>query len=58
METRDLCFCTLCQGRGLDKYDRLCTKCMGTGLEHDTVAERRELASHELNYVYRRPDYR
>lgn len=58
METRDPKYCTLCQGRGLDKYDRLCTKCQGTGLEHDTVAERRELASHELPHIYRRPDYR
>ena len=58
MEERDQCFCTLCQGQGLDRYDRLCTKCQGTGLELSTVEERRELASHELNYVYRRPDVR
>ena len=43
MEERDEMYCTLCNGRGLDRYDRLCRKCLGTGFEPDTVDSRRQL---------------
>lgn len=35
-------YCTLCNGRGLDRYDQRCRKCQGTGYEPDTLASRRE----------------
>jgi len=43
MEERDEMYCTLCNGRGLDRYDRICRKCLGTGYEPDTVDSRRQL---------------
>ena len=55
MEERDEQYCTLCQGRGLDRYDRLCPKCLGTGLEHDTVDSRRILIRDGYKDVHSRP---
>lgn len=33
MEEREGMYCTACQGRGLDKNDKPCEHCHGTGIE-------------------------
>lgn len=32
----DEMYCIKCHGRGLDKYDKICDRCGGTGYEPET----------------------